>query len=296
MQFWWRNVWYNTPFDFRQRASQATLVTDAAKDKWGAVLWCGDTSLRTYGSFSKDLRADSCSSNRRETTAVLLALTEFQQLLQQQQIRALTIKSDNMVTVFNLQRQGASESLAKETKAIFSLLVKLDIRISVMHVPGVENVEADALSRMDEVGDYELEQGRFEEAVKSLGVVPTIDLFANDRNTKCCLFLALPGQGGSGAAALDAFRFRWTDGLPYVFPPVQIIPRVLQKVWMERARVVMVVPEWPSRPWWNLWRMGVKKEVVLGYSEQALKAGPALARNQTKLPPGRFLMAIVCYE
>jgi hypothetical protein len=77
-----------------------------------------------------------------------------------------------------------------------------------MHVPGVETVEADALSRMDEVGDYELKQELFEAATRGLRVQPTIDLFANNKNMKCSSFLALPGKDGLGAADLDAFRFQ----------------------------------------------------------------------------------------
>jgi hypothetical protein len=296
LQFWWRNASFNTPYVFQLRVPQATLLTDASKTKWGAVMLIGDQSLHTFGFFSTEYASDDCSSNRRETTAVLLALNEFEPVLVQHQIRALSIRSDNLVTVFNLQRQGASESLLKETKAIFSFLVRMDIRIMVTHVPGVENVEADALSRMDEVGDYELKQEVFDDAVSKLGVAPTVDMFANSRNTKCPLYLALPGPDEGEALALDCLRFAWSVGLPYVFPPVQIIPRVLQKIRLERITVLMVVPEWPSRPWWNLWQMGVQDQVVLGPSEQVLKAGPALARNQTKLPPGRFIMGKLFYN
>jgi hypothetical protein len=67
-----------------------------------------------------------------------------------------------MVTVFNLQRQGASESLLHETREFFSLLLKLDIRISVTHIPGASNTKTDALSRMDKVGNYSLKKELFD--------------------------------------------------------------------------------------------------------------------------------------
>jgi hypothetical protein len=118
-----------------------------------------------------------------------------------------------MVTVYNLQRQGASESLLYETRQIFSFLLKMDIRLQITHVPGVENVTADALSRMDTAGDYELRSEFYQRGVLFLGINPTLDLFATSSNTKCQSFLALPGVRANGARALDALRYSWQGEL-----------------------------------------------------------------------------------
>jgi hypothetical protein len=49
---WWRrNVWYNTPFDFRARNSKAILTADACKTGWGAELVFVGQSFISYGSF-----------------------------------------------------------------------------------------------------------------------------------------------------------------------------------------------------------------------------------------------------
>jgi hypothetical protein len=140
IRFWWRNIYYNTPFSFAQPIPRALIMTDASDHGWGAVLWFAGTYQLTYGSFSSDL--DSSSSNRRETTAVLRALLYWKSVLEQLKGQAITIRSDNMVTVFNLQRQGASECLLYETRQIFSLLLQSNVRISVSHVQGVNNVTA----------------------------------------------------------------------------------------------------------------------------------------------------------
>jgi hypothetical protein len=106
------------------------------------------------GSFSEN---DSLSSsNQRETAAVLRALTTFKDLLQNANVHGMTIRSDNTATVCNLQRQGAGKPLLKLTREIFKKLMKMDIRVRAVHVPGVENVLTDALSRMKATGDYEL--------------------------------------------------------------------------------------------------------------------------------------------
>jgi hypothetical protein len=205
MLFWYRNVWYNTPYGFAARLPQAMLTTDASEKGWGAVIQIGGVSYTTYGSYSPE----HClkSSNWRETTAVLRALLYFKPLIQQGGIRALPVRTDNMVAVFNLQRQGASESLVYETRQIFSLLQRMDVRISVTHIPGIENVMADALSRMDRVGDYGLGKEWYERGTKCLGVTPTLDVFASSNNNKCQRFLALPGRLSKGAVALDALRY-----------------------------------------------------------------------------------------
>ena len=201
-----------------------------------------------------------------------------------------------MVTVYNLRRQGASINLLNETRQIFSLLQKLDVRIVVTHVPGIQNTLADALSRMDLVGDYQLKLNVYKQAIRSLGLNPTIDVFANSSNNKCRRFLALPGPLAAGAWALDALCYSWTGEIPYVFPPVQIIPRVLQKLRQEVRAAILVVPEWTSRPWWNLMLENATTSIRLGRSEDVLKAGPSLAIENRKLPPGFFLMVRMSYD
>jgi hypothetical protein len=165
MQFWLTNIDHNTPYGFRLRSVQALLTTDASERGWGAVLIVGSMSGTTYGCFST--RYAYASSNLRETTAVLKVLLFYREALVGMGVNSLAVKTDNMVTVFNLQRQGASETLLYETRQIFKLLTKWDIRISVTHIPGKENVVADALSRMDPVGDYELEKGLSERGLRA---------------------------------------------------------------------------------------------------------------------------------
>jgi hypothetical protein len=253
MQFWLKNLGYNTQYGFRLRPVQALLTTDSSERGWEAVLVVGSMSDTTYDCFST--KYAYASSNLRETTAVLKALLFFKEALVGMGVNSLAIKTDNMVTVFKL-------------------LTKWDIRISVTHIPGTENTVEDALSRMDPVGDYQLERGLFERGLRALGVAPTVDLFANCNNAKCPSFVALPGKHAEGARALDAMRYDWRGKVPYLSPPVQMIPRVLQKVAMEHITAVMVLPEWPSQPWWNLMRCMAVAQVRSGKSKVALKPGP----------------------
>jgi hypothetical protein len=207
----------------------------------------------------------------------------------------MTIRSDNSVTVYNLQRQGAGTALLNLTREIFSLLEKLDIRIHVCHIPGVENVTADRLSRMESSGDYALKPEFFRMGCLALRAVPTVDLFAHALNNKYARFVALPGELQRGAWAIDAFSQRWDQGLPYIFPPVQIVDRVLQRLVQDRATALVVVPKWTGQPWWGLLRPMAKAVVELGSSDQVLIPGPIMTQSKSlkKLPPGIFIMALI---
>jgi hypothetical protein len=104
----------------------------------------------------------------------------------------MTIRSDNAVTVYNLRRQGACVALLYPTRAIFSLLERLDLRVHACHIPGVENVLTDALSRLERTGDYELRMDVYKHATAVLQVCPTVDLFAAAYNAKCRAYVIRP--------------------------------------------------------------------------------------------------------
>ena len=53
------------------------------------------------------------------------------------------------------------------------------------------------------------------------------------------------------AVAQDALIQQW-DQVSYLFPPVPLIPKSLQKIMKEKLEVVMIVPHWPTAIWWSL--------------------------------------------
>ena len=125
---------------------------------------------------------------------------------------------------------------------VYNLLRKHDVRIVATHVPAIQSTLADPLSRMDLVGDYQLKPDIYRQALGRLHIRPTIDVFANSSNYKCRRFLALPVPLAVGVLALNALCYSWTGEIPHVFPAVQIIPRVLQKVRQEVRAAILIVP------------------------------------------------------
>jgi hypothetical protein len=176
-----------------------------------------------------------------------------------------------METVFSLQRKGAGETLLHETRQIFSLVTQENIRLTVAHVPGVQNDLTDALSRMDASGDYELKTEIYEKAIQKLSM----------KLKKCQKFLALPGQEARGSWGQDALLYSWSGEV--------------QKLKQEKLTAVVVLPEWYSKAWWNLAAPNIVRSVQLGPASDMLKAGPGMPQD-AKLPPGKLFMAVVSFS
>ena len=291
---WWqRKVSLNSPYSFAPRVSQATLTSAASELGWGATLLIGTHLFETYGFF---LTSDSlASSNQRETAAVLRSLHNFKPLLAAAGIHAMTVRSDNSATVCNLERRGVGLPLLHLTREIFKILTELDLRLKVVHLPGKQNELVDALSRMEISGDYSLLHPVYQRGIAALQVNPTTDLFDHRLNMKLPRFVALPGKLAGGAVALDAFSMDWTQELPYIFPPVQLVPRVLRLLLEFRTRAILVAPRWTGQAWWTTIHQASSRIVELGPSAEVLAPGPTMTCSKVaiKFPPGIFIMALI---
>jgi hypothetical protein len=87
----------------------------------------------------------------------------------------------------------------------------------------------------------------------------------------------------------------WKVGVPYIFPPVQLLDRVLERIQSEKVTCVIVVPQWTGQPWWTLFRAMAERILELGGSKDVLTPGRAMKASPSKkeLPPGSFLMAVL---
>jgi hypothetical protein len=131
---------------------------------------------------------------------------------------------------------------------------------------------------MEVTGDYALKEEIFNQAQAIIGVRPTVGLFAHRLNNRLPRFAAIPGPLAAGAVALDVLAMNWTQEITYIVPPVQLVPRILQKLHMERVTVVLIVPKWPSQVWWNLLPLMAKKIMEMGSADQVLTPGPGMTR------------------
>ena len=51
------------------------------------------------------------------------------------------------------------------------------------------------------------------------------------------------------AVHIHALSLTWCDIKGYAFPPFSLTGRVIQKMEEEEADLVLIVPRWPTQPW-----------------------------------------------
>jgi hypothetical protein len=290
-----RWVLRNQPRRFQHSPPQATLVTDASMMGWGAIL----TTQRRQWSYLGEFDGSSIkltSSNQRETAAVMLALRECLPALKEDNVTSLLVESDNTTTVSNLSKVRGVRSMIKMVRSIFLLLQTWGIVLTAKHRPGIRNEEADALSRLEGAGDYELKEEAFIQGLKQLSEegevweeLVELDAFATNRNHKLLNYIS--PSPDPGAEASDAFSVSWKGRKVYAHPPISMVPRVLLKIEIEQVPTVIVTPLWPSQPWWPQLMKLAKHSVTLGKAEELLLPGPMMRKRETKLPPGELMMS-----
>ena len=125
--------------------------------------------------------------------------------------------------------------------------------LSVTHIPGVLNVEADKESRyFQEAAEWGLRPELVKEIERRWGL-PQIDLFATNRNAIVRRYASWGPD--PDAEMIDSFQENWNrfDSV-YCFPPTPLVGRVLQKLIMDRCRGIVVLPFWPAASWYNRFR------------------------------------------
>jgi hypothetical protein len=293
VRWWKRTISSNVPCQLHKLTlPEAKLVTDASGIGWGAILQIKEQQLVAWGRFS--LIRSHQSSNFRELSAVLLALKSFRPILVKEGIKCLLIQSDNQTTVSILSKIRAKGTLLFPARKIFSLLTRAGIQIIVQHLPGIQNTNADSLSRLDLSGDYQLDPQTFQRGLIALHISPTIDCFSTVQNHLLPQFVTT--NKSEAAMATNAFSFSWKIHVPYLHPPISMIMRCLRKIIQDQTEAIIVTPRWPGQPWWPLLQQLTVNRLDIGESSEILSPGSLMKKKNLKLPPGRMIMSVVSYK
>lgn len=218
------------------------LVTDASQLGWGAHLG----GLQISGGWS--LEESSLHINVLELLAVQKALSHFRRSLSGPLV---LVRCDNFTVVQYLNREGGTRSPTM-CRYVWDLLKWCEaqgLRLRAQHVPGQDNILADALSRGKKLAssDWTLDQS-IVDAICELWDDPMVDLFALRRNARRPIFVSpFPEQG---ALTVDALAMDWNGLSAYAFPPVPLLPLVLGKLEEASAcHLILIAPFWPSQVW-----------------------------------------------
>eukprot|EP01050_Picozoa_sp_SAG11_P018878 SAG11_NODE_2922_length_2834_cov_2.238670_2_plen_201_part_00 len=142
-----------------------------------------------------------------------------------------------------------SPEMQAELRLVQLLLEKHDILAHCRYVRSEEN-PADFWSRLVDKADWTLRPALAQRLLHRFGA-PTIDLFAASSNAllpRYCAMAPIPG-----CEAVDAFTIPWSDEHVWVNPPWSKIARILSVLRdTPGAEATLLLPWWPSRPWWPL--------------------------------------------
>ena len=254
----------------------AVLTTDASQTGWGAVLdvtgkhLFGAMPVRKRTALGREpdrqwvahgrWRDDEAhwTSNMRETTAITRAFMHFRRRLLQ--CRSILFRTDNITAMSAINRCGSRYAhLGRAIEPVLRALLRHGIHARAIHLPGVMNEAADALSRLTpEVNEWALSPEAVAVCLESArlalpaSVQPEkvmIDWFASSRHHICERYASRTPD--PNATYIDAMQTRWSKEVGIWVPPFNLISKVIAKIVDDRAHGLLVVPYWPSRPWFG---------------------------------------------
>ena len=284
LRWWVENIAkQNAPI--RKQKPTITLKTDSSMTGWGALI--AETEKKTKGLWSEEEKQNHI--NYLELLAVFLGLKALLREVTDSHIQILT---DNTTVVSCVNKMGSkSANLNTLTKSVWEWCMERKLWLCAAHIPGVENEEADKLSRELHVDtEWKLNSHLLTEALSILKTQPTIDLFATRTNKQFPVYVSyLPDPG---AQAVDAFSLYWSEHLFYCFPPFSILPRVLRKVKEDKASGIVVVPLWKNQPFWPLLLTMLTAQPVRLSARENLLTQPT--NKGQKHPLRKKLVLLIC--
>ena len=118
------------------------------------------------------------------------------------------------------------------------------LEAAVDSLPGIAKFFSGEAESVQKVGilteSYTVTDDLRDKIVAWAGITPTVDAFASAKNKR------FPRHWE------DAFREDWSSEILWANPPFSRMPEVIDKICLERAKGILIVPEWPSQAWYHV--------------------------------------------
>lgn len=253
---WWIDKILSAENPIRSPNYKIEIFTDASLSGWGA----SSMGESTHGWW--DRQQQESHINYLELLAAFYGLKCFAKDLQSCQI---LLRIDNTTAIAYINRMGSIQfpKLSSLCREIWQWCERRNLWIFASYIPSRENTIADKESRqLPFETEWELAPWAFNKIISTFDYFE-IDLFASNINKKCNRFVSW--KKDPDAWAIDAFTINWVNKRFYAFPPFSLVLRTLQKIANDEADGVVVVPFWPTQPWFPLFKkMLVCKPIYLG--------------------------------
>ena len=251
---WWEEKILLSSNKIRQNRFVLEIFSDASGSGWG-IACNGEV---TFGPWNTEELKNHI--NFLELKAAFIGLQIF---CRNRQDCELLLRIDNTTAISYINRMGGIQypKLNHMARQIWQFCELRNIWIFASYIASKENVDADLASRANNVDtEWELAQWAFEIIIERFGDVE-IDLFASSSNRKCERYCSW--HPDSDAYCVDAFTIDWRDLKFFAFPPVALILKTIQKIKNDRAQGILIVPFWPSQPWYPLWNTMLVEEPII---------------------------------
>ena len=178
--------------------------------------------------------------NQLEMKAVTLTVRHF---LPQLRGHTVLIRSDNTTVVQCINKQGSTKSvqMCYQTWDLWHLALENKITLKAAHVAGSRNILADNLSRVKILPtEWSMKDSVTERLFRIWGHT-LVDLFASEMNRKTAVICTWnPCQL---ALATDALSIAWENMEAYAFPPICLIPKVIQHMKNFKCQMILIAPQ-----------------------------------------------------
>lgn len=251
---WWSNAMQRPCSNIKEDLHYLEIFSDASNTGWGAA--CGQETAS--GQWSTQERLQHIIF--LEIQAAFFGLKVFARNLSNCQI---LLRIDNTTAISYINRMGGVQfpHLTDVTKQLWQWCECRRLHVMASYIKSSDNTTADAESRRVHPDiEWELADWEYQDIISVFGV-PQVDLFASRINKKCYNYISW--HRDPDAMSIDAFTVSWTDYCFYAFPPFSIILRTLRKIITDRARGIMIVPLWPTQPWYPLYKSILLSEVII---------------------------------
>lgn len=252
---WWLNNIDSAVSKIKSDEYSLEVFTDASTTGWGAA--CGDESAG--GPW--DERERALHINYLELLAAFLGLKTFAKDFYDCQI---LLRIDNTTAISYINRMGGVQfpHLTNITQQLWQWCETRNIMVHADYIRSADNIIADAESRKSHPDiEWEISNNAYSRITRYFGT-PSIDLFASRTNHKCEIYVSW--QRDPDAYAINAFTLSWNDLDFYAFPPISIILKALRKIINDKATGLVVVPQWPTQPWYPLFKsLLISKPLIL---------------------------------
>ena len=255
---WWIEI-LGQPTACRMSLQEAEVSLDTDASPWGFGGFLGAMST---GGFWRDAERHS-SQNMRELRGVQLTLETFVLYLRG---RSVLVQTDSAVVCSYLNRQGGRfPVLSRVAETILRWCSAERIALRCCHLRGILNTRADVRSRWGETSaEWSLDWDLYRRVVRQSCVqVPVVDLFAGRHNAKCAAYYSLHRE--PEAMARNAMGQSWPEMQQlYAFPPVAMIPQVLNKIRRDGCRHVLLITPAMGASWYpSLLQMALSPPLLL---------------------------------